>query len=62
MNKLETMQRICEINEAIQANKISDVVLLSGLTMEMVEEMTMPEVFEAVSVRLNDMMKSVGLQ
>ena len=56
------MQRICEINEAIQSNKISDVVLLSGLTMEMVEEMTMPEVFEAVSVRLNDMMKSVGIQ
>jgi hypothetical protein len=61
MNKLETIQKMYEINEAIQENDMAKVVILSGITDEMIEEMTMPEIFEATSVRLYDMMKTVGI-
>jgi hypothetical protein len=61
MNKLQIMQRIYEMNEAFNAGRIADLVLLSGLTENMVQHMSMEEVMEAVSVRLADMMKTVGM-
>jgi hypothetical protein len=61
MNKIETIQRMYEISEAIQENDMAKVVILSGITDEMIEEMTMPEIFEATTVRLYDMMKAVGI-
>lgn len=61
MNKIETIQRMYEISEAIQENDMAKVVILSGITDEMIEEMTMPEIFQATTVRLYDMMKTVGI-
>ena len=51
------MDKAYRINKAIEANRISDLIVAVGLNDDLIEGMTLEEIMEATNVRLYDFNK-----
>lgn len=55
--KLEMLDKAYKINKAVETNTISDLIVLVGLTDELIAGLSIEEIMEATQVRLYDFTK-----
>jgi hypothetical protein len=59
MNKLELLKRIAQVNSAINSNDYGQLALALGMSKPMIEEMSLQDIMEAMTVRLSDLNKEL---
>lgn len=59
MNKLELLNKISKVNAAINSNDYGQLALALGISKPMIEEMSLQEIMEAMTVRLSDLNKEL---
>jgi len=57
MNKLELMDKVVNVNKAVESGELSAIALALGITPAMSEQMTVRDIVEAMTVRLADLNK-----
>jgi len=55
MNKLQLISKISQVNSALNSNDYGQLAIALGMTKEMVEEMSLQDIMEAMTVRLSDL-------
>jgi hypothetical protein len=55
MNKIELLTKMAKVNSALSSNDYGQLALALGLTKAMVEEMSLEDIFEAMTVRMADL-------
>jgi hypothetical protein len=55
MNKLELLSAMAKVNAALNTNDYGQLALALGMTKAMVEEMTLQDIMEAMTVRMADL-------
>lgn len=55
MNKLELLTAMVKVNAALNANDYGQMALALGMTKAMVEDMSIAEIIDAMTVRLSDL-------
>jgi hypothetical protein len=55
MNKIELLGKLAKVNAALSSNDYGQLALALGLTKAMVEEMSLEDIFEAMTVRMADL-------
>jgi hypothetical protein len=55
MNKIELLGKLAKVNAALESNDYGQLALALGLTKAMVEEMSLEDIFEAMTVRMADL-------
>ena len=55
MNKIELLSTMAKVNAALNANDYGQLALALGMTKAMVEEMTLQDIMEAMTVRMADL-------
>jgi hypothetical protein len=59
MNRIELLSQMAKVNAALNANDYGQMALALGMTKAMVEEMSIPEIIDAMTVRLADLNKEL---
>lgn len=59
MNKIELLSKVAKVNTALDKNDYGELALALGLTKKMVEEMSLEDIFQAMTVRLSDLNKEL---
>ena len=59
MNKLELLSAMMKVNAALNTNDYGQLALALGMTKAMVEEMSIAEIIDAMTVRLSDLNKEL---
>lgn len=59
MNKIELLTKMAKVNSALNSNDYGQLALALGLTKAMVEEMSLEDIFEAMTVRMADLNKEL---
>ena len=62
LTRWQALDLLCEINNAIVANKWGTVVQLAGLTEDLAEGLTIEEVMQCVEVRLSALTHIAGIK
>jgi|688.fasta_scaffold2619609_2 hypothetical protein len=55
MNKIELLSTIAKVNKALESNDYGQLALALGMTKAMVEEMSINDIMEAMTVRMADL-------
>ena len=55
MNKLKAFSMLPKVNAALKNNDYGQLALALGMTPEMIEEMSIKEIMEAMTVRMADL-------
>jgi hypothetical protein len=55
MNKIELLSTMAKVNAALNTNDYGQLALALGMTKAMVEEMTLQDIMEAMTVRMADL-------
>ena len=55
MNKIELLGKLAKVNAALENNDYGQLALALGMTKAMVEEMSLEDIFEAMTVRMADL-------
>jgi hypothetical protein len=55
MNKIELLGTMAKVNAALNTNDYGQLALALGMTKAMVEEMTLQDIMEAMTVRMADL-------
>lgn len=55
MNKIELLGKLAKVNAALESNDYGQLALALGMTKAMVEEMSLEDIFEAMTVRMADL-------
>jgi len=55
MNKIELLSIIAKVNKALESNDYGQLALALGMTKAMVEEMSINDIMEAMTVRMADL-------
>jgi len=55
MNKIELLSTMAKVNAALSTNDYGQLALALGMTKAMVEEMTLQDIMEAMTVRMADL-------
>jgi hypothetical protein len=55
MNKIELLSTIAKVNKALDSNDYGQLALALGMTKAMVEEMSINDIMEAMTVRMADL-------
>jgi len=59
MNKIELLSAMAKVNSALNTNDYGQLALALGMTKAMVEEMSIPEIIDAMTVRMSDLNKEL---
>jgi hypothetical protein len=59
MNKIELLSQMAKVNAALSTNDYGQLALALGMTKAMVEEMSIEEIIDAMTVRLSDLNKEL---
>jgi hypothetical protein len=59
MNVLDILSKISKVNQALNNNDYGQLALALGMTKEMVEEMSIDEIMQAMTVRMADLNKEL---
>lgn len=59
MNKIELLSTMAKVNAALNTNDYGQLALALGMTKAMVEEMTLQDIMEAMTVRMADLNKEL---
>lgn len=59
MNKIELLSKMSKVNSALNSNDYGQLALALGITKAMVEEMTLQDIMEAMTVRMADLNKEL---
>jgi hypothetical protein len=57
VSKLELLDKIVNVNKAVQSGELSAIALALGITPEMTETMSIQDIMQAMTVRLADLNK-----
>lgn len=57
MSKLELLDKIINVNKAVESGELSAIALALGITPAMSEQMSIKDIMEAMTVRLSDLNK-----
>ena len=57
MTKLELLDKIINVNKAVESGELSAIAIALGITPEMSEDMTIQEILQSLTVRLSDLNK-----
>jgi hypothetical protein len=57
MTKLELLDKIVNVNKAVESGELSSIALALGITPEMSESMSIQDIMQAMTVRLADLNK-----
>jgi hypothetical protein len=55
MNKIELLGMLAKVNKALESNDYGQLALALGMSKAMVEEMTLEDIFGAMTVRMADL-------
>jgi len=55
MNKIELLGMLAKVNKALENNDYGQLALALGMSKAMVEEMTLEDIFGAMTVRMADL-------
>lgn len=55
MNKIELLGMLAKVNTALESNDYGQLALALGMSKAMVEEMTLEDIFGAMTVRMADL-------
>ena len=55
MNKIELLGMLAKVNKALESNDYGQLALALGMTKSMVEEMSLQDIMEAMTVRMSDL-------
>ena len=55
MNKIELLGMLAKVNKALESNDYGQLALALGMSKTMVEEMTLEDIFGAMTVRMADL-------
>jgi hypothetical protein len=55
MNKIELLSTMAKVNAALNTNDYGQLALALGMSKAMVEEMTLQDIMEAMTVRMADL-------
>ena len=55
VNKIELLGKLAKVNAALENNDYGQLALALGMTKAMVEEMSLEDIFEAMTVRMADL-------
>jgi hypothetical protein len=59
MNKITLLGMLAKVNKALESNDYGQLALALGMTKAMVEEMSIQEIMDAMTVRLADLNKEL---
>jgi len=59
MNKIELLSTMAKVNQALETNDYGKLALALGMSKAMVEEMSLDEVFGAMTVRMSDLNRAL---
>jgi hypothetical protein len=59
MNKIALLGMLAKVNKALESNDYGQLALALGMTKSMVEEMSIQEIMDAMTVRLSDLNKEL---
>ena len=59
MNVIDLLSKMSKVNSALNSNDYGQLALALGMTKAMVEEMTVQEIIEAMTVRMADLNKEL---
>jgi len=55
VNKIELLGMLAKVNKALESNDYGQLALALGMSKTMVEEMTLEDIFGAMTVRMADL-------
>lgn len=55
MNKIELLGTLAKVNKALESNDYGQLALALGMSKAMVEEMSLEDIFGAMTVRMADL-------
>jgi hypothetical protein len=55
MNKIELLGMLAKVNKALESNDYGQLALALGMSKAMVEEMSLEDIFGAMTVRMADL-------
>jgi hypothetical protein len=59
MNKLKALSMLPKINKALEDNDYGQLALALGMTAEMINDMSIEEIMQAMTVRMADLNKTL---
>jgi len=59
MNKIDLLSAMAKVNAALNTNDYGQLALALGMTKAMVEEMSIEEIIDAMTVRMADLNKEL---
>lgn len=59
IEKLQKIEQVIKVGRALEQDKMMEVALLLGLTPELTKDMSIEDIFDALTVRMANLLKEI---